>query len=99
MYLFFNRPTTDYQFLLSSNGSVPVSSGLENEGITSYVYANERPECGTVPLYALSAPSVGDHVYTIFEDEKDLLLAGGPGWVDEGIIAHVLPLKHCAFTY
>ncbi|KAH9475595.1 hypothetical protein JR316_0012712 [Psilocybe cubensis] len=80
-------------YVLSADGSVPAPSGLANNGIRAYMYAKERKECGTVPLYELSKPSVGDHWYTIFERERDAMLAVGSGWVDEGIFAHVLPLK------
>ncbi|KAH9475606.1 hypothetical protein JR316_0012723 [Psilocybe cubensis] len=93
VYLFINPSTLDYQYVLSTDGSVPAPSGLANNGIRAYMYAKEKKDCGTVPLYELSNPNVGDHWYTIFERERDSLLALGSGWVDEGIFAHVLPLK------
>lgn len=93
LYLFFNPSTTDYQFILSADGSIPAPSGLQSQGIRAYVYPTQQPRCGSVPLYELSKPSVGDHWYTIVQRERASMLAAGTGWVDNGIIAHVLPLK------
>ncbi|KDR67380.1 hypothetical protein GALMADRAFT_79871, partial [Galerina marginata CBS 339.88] len=89
LFLFFNPSTTDYQFILSTNGTAPTPSGLLAQGARAHVYATQI--CGSVPLYTLSKASVGDHWYTIFPNERASLISSG--WTDGGIIAYVLPLN------
>ncbi|PPQ90072.1 hypothetical protein CVT25_011971 [Psilocybe cyanescens] len=89
LYLFYNPSTNDYHFILSADGTVPKPSGLQAQGIRAHVYATQV--CGSVPLYTLSKPSVGDHWYTIFQGERETLISFG--WVDGGILAYVLPLE------
>ena len=55
---------------------------FRSEGITGYVFADERP--GTVPLYRWFHPRDGSHYYTIQPNAPDR-----PNSVSEGISCHV----------
>jgi len=53
---------------------------------TGYVYISRQPD--TVPLYRLFALGVGNHMYTIFPHERDLLIRRH-GYTSEGIIGYI----------
>ena len=54
----------------------------------AYVYATQA--CGSVPLMGVSFPAAEDHWYTTNVRERDDFVSAG--WVDEGVVAFVLPL-------
>ncbi|KAH9479864.1 Ultraviolet-B receptor UVR8 [Psilocybe cubensis] len=78
--LFYDPTVNDVVFSLTS------SPGW---AIVGYVYPTQI--CSSVPLYAAARTSPSGHWYTTIEREHNELIA--LGWVDQGIVAYVLPIQ------
>ena len=85
----YNPTTIDYSYVISTDGTTPSVAGLQALGPVAYVYATQV--CGSIPLFALAQGTEGDHWYTTVETERDGFVS--LGWVDEGIVAFVLPVN------
>lgn len=69
----------------------PTLDGFDATGRVLWVY--DSGGCSdSVPLLSAVSASATDHYYTTDPDEHAELLSCGCGWVDDGMVAHVLPM-------
>ncbi|PPQ76491.1 hypothetical protein CVT26_012356 [Gymnopilus dilepis] len=89
LWAMYNPTTIDYSYVIATDGTTPSVAGLQALGPVAYVYATQV--CGSIPLFALAQGTEGDHWYTTVETERDGFVS--LGWVNEGIVAFVLPVN------
>ncbi|PPQ65535.1 hypothetical protein CVT26_000492 [Gymnopilus dilepis] len=87
LYALLNPQTTDFIYIVSTNGNPPIADGFQALGPVANVYSTQV--CGSVPLFVLAEPDAGDHWYTTLASERDDFVS--LGWIDSGIAAYVLP--------
>lgn len=89
LHRLFNPTLSDYIFVLSTDGTVSVVAGYQENFIPAYIYSTQT--CDSIPLYAAALASATDHYYTTVQSERDDIVDRW-GWTDAGIIGYVLPL-------
>jgi hypothetical protein len=62
-----------------------VSKGLQDQGIVGYIATSQQP--GTMKMYRLYNPGLGQHFYTVSEAERQQTIQAG--FKDEGVIGYV----------
>ncbi|KDR66593.1 hypothetical protein GALMADRAFT_1359788, partial [Galerina marginata CBS 339.88] len=90
LYVLSDSATTKFTFLLSTTGSPPTAIGFTAGAIIAYAYSTQI--CGSVPLFAVAKSPTGDHWWTTDTTERDEFINLN-GWIDQGVVAYVLPLE------